>query len=121
MPQSGLVISQMQGVTSVSFREASILDGSVVERIGEELYALVDQRACRKIILDFRHVKFLSSSMLGVVLALHKKSQAIQGKVVICGLRGELGKVFKIMKLDKLLEFAENETDAIGRFDATRA
>lgn len=112
MPNSGLVVSTIQDVTIVNFRQASILDSVAVDTIANELYALVDERAIRKIILDFSPVRFLSSQMLGVLLSLHKKSKAIKGKVVICGLREDLMKVFRIMKIEKLLKFTPNQEKA---------
>ncbi len=113
MASSGLVISKMLGVTVVNFRSSSILDGVAVEAIGKELYPLVDEQACRKIILDVGAVQFLSSSMIGVLILLHKKSQAIKGRVVICGLKPKLKDIFKVMRLDKVLDFADTEKDAL--------
>ena len=114
MPTPGLMINQIQGATIVNFRDVSILDGVAVEAIGKELYALVDQQAQRKIILDFTPVRFMSSSMIGVLLSLRKKAEEIKGKVVICGLRSELHKVFNIMKLENILTFADNEHKALS-------
>jgi len=113
MPPTGLVIEQILGATVVNFRDVSILDGSAVDAISRELYALVEQQARRKIILDFTAVRFLSSSMIGVVLSVNKKALAIKGQVVICGLREELHKVFKIMRLEKVLAFAKDERQAM--------
>lgn len=117
MPPSSLVLSQIENVTIVTFRSASIIDLPSVESIGRDLYTLVDDQAKRRIILDFSAVKFLSSQMLGVLIALQKKAKAIRGRVVLSGLRPELMKVFKITKLDKVLEFASDEADALKRFD----
>lgn len=118
MAQADLVITQIEGVCVVNFRNESILDGSVVQSIGEQLYALVDEQAHRKLVLDFSPVRFLSSTMIGVLIALHKKSQAIHGRVVLAGLREELFKVFKIMKLEKVLRFAPDEKEAVRSFKA---
>lgn len=112
MPNSGLVVSTVQDITVVNFRQASILDSVAVDTIANELYALVDERAIRKLILDFSPVRFLSSQMLGVLLSLHKKSKAVQGTVVICGLREDLMRVFRIMKIEKLLKFAADQEKA---------
>ncbi|KKL57020.1 hypothetical protein LCGC14_2239560, partial [marine sediment metagenome] len=76
----------------------------------------VDEQAQRKLLLDFSRVKFLSSAMLGVLISLQKRSAGIKGRVVICGLRPELHKVFKITRLDKLFDFYDNETEALGSF-----
>ncbi|MCK4601240.1 MAG: STAS domain-containing protein [Phycisphaerae bacterium] len=117
MPKAELVISQIQNVTVVNFQETSILDTATVEAIAKELYTLVDEQARRKIVLDFHAVRFLSSQMIGVLIAMDKKSKSIGGKLVICGLRPELHKVFKITKLDKLLTFAADEEASLNSFD----
>ena len=117
MPSSGLLISRIQDVRVVSFRKSAILDSVTVDTIGKELYAMVDENAYRKVVLDFSPVRFLSSQMLGVLVTLHKKSINIKGKVVICGLRPDLQKVFKITNLDKVLHFADSEQQALNSFD----
>ena len=117
MPTSGLLVSRIHGVTVVNFRSASILDPGTIEAIHKELSALVEEQARRKLVLDFAHVKFFSSTMLGVLIDLHKKSRAIDGKVVVCGLRAQLYKVCKVMNLHKLLDFAEDEESALNSFD----
>ena len=112
-PANGLVMVPMQDLVLVDFQHARILDAPVIEAIGRELYALVDQQARTKIILDFAKVQFLSSQMLGVIITLHKKSAAIKGRVVLCGLRPELLKIFTIMKIDKLMRIVGTERDAM--------
>ncbi len=117
MAVSGLVITQIRDVTVANFRGSSILDSTAVDAIGRELYPLVDEKAVRKLVLDFSSVRFLSSQMLGVLLSLQKKIASIKGRMVICGLREELFKVFKIMRLEKILTFAESEEKALNSFD----
>ena len=110
---SGLAIVPIRDISLVDFRHQSILDAPVIEAIGRELYALVDELARKKIILDFTKVQFLSSQMLGVLIVLYKKSLAIKGQVVLCGVRPEIVKVFTIMKLDKLMQIVATESDAM--------
>lgn len=111
-----LIISALEDVTLVSIRESSILDGTALETIAEQLYPLIDDQARRKIILDFSRVRFLSSSMIGVLLSLHGKAQAVKGKVIICGLQPSIRKVFTVSKIDKILEVADTEADALRMF-----
>ena len=111
-----LLIQPFRDVTVVNFVDASILDTVQVQQIGEELYDLVDARAIRKLILDFSNVRFLSSSALGVLITLRKKSDEIKGKVLLCGMRPELRKLFKITNLEKLFDFYDTEEKALGYF-----
>ena len=110
---SGLAIVPIRDISLVDFRHQSILDAPVIEAIGRELYALVDELARKKIILDFTKVQFLSSQMLGVIINLHKKSLAIKGQVVLCGVRPEIMKVFGIMKIDKVVRIVKTEGEAM--------
>jgi len=116
--QSGLVVSQVDDVTTVSFRAASLLDTATIENIANELYALVDRQARRKILLNFSAVQFCSSQMLSVLLNLDRKASAIGGRIVICRMKSDLKKVFKTMKLEKVLNFAASEAQAVSLLNA---
>ena len=106
-------MTYFQDLAIVSFEQPSITDARVIETLGKELLVLVDQQARRQIILDFGRVKFLSSRMLGTLISLYKKSAAIKGRVILCGLAPELMEVFKITRMDKVMEFAENQDKAM--------
>lgn len=111
-----LLIHAIRDVTVVNIEDVSILDLGQVESLGQQLYELVDDRNCRKLVLDFTKVKFLSSSALGVLVNLQKKTNGIKGTLVICALRAELMKVFEITKLKKLFTFCDDETAALATF-----
>jgi anti-anti-sigma factor len=116
MPAARLLIQTFRDVTVVNFSDSSILDTLQVQQIGEELYELIDDRATRKMILDFSNVKFLSSSALGVLITVRKKADEIKGKVVLCGMKPDLRKIFKITNLEKLFDFYDNEEKALNYF-----
>ncbi len=111
---SGLIVYQIQDATVVTFQKTSVLDTLEVEQIGDTLYDLVDKRHCTKLVLDFSKVQLLSSSALGVLITLRSKAAAIKGKAVICGIRDDLMKAFKITRLDKMFEFYDSEAKALA-------
>jgi anti-anti-sigma factor len=106
----------MWDVTIVDFQEARLLESNQIDAISNELYRLVDEMDTKKLILEMSKVQFLASAAIGVLIKLHKKSTAIKGTFVICGLRRELMKVFEIMKLTKVFKFAPDEKKALGVF-----
>ena len=116
MSASALVISQSEGITFATINTASLTEGTMIDAMAKELYALVDEYDYKKLVVDFRHVGFLSSRMISTLTTLHKKSHAIDGKLVLCGMKPELKKVFQITKLDKILTFADTESDAVKQF-----
>ena len=113
MSGSGLVMSKVMDVTVVTLHIPSLLDEQAIENIAQELYELVDEQAIRKLVVDFRLVSALSSQMLGVLVSLNKRARAIKGKVVLCGMRPSLMKVFQVTRLDNILTFAPDESAAI--------
>jgi anti-sigma B factor antagonist len=115
---SSVLINQSEGITVALIRMASITDGQSIEEIGRTLFDLVDNRDVKKLIVDFRTVSFLSSSMIGVLVQLHKKAQSIEGQVVLCGLRESLMKIFKITRMDRILTFAKDEKEAASKLKA---
>lgn len=109
----GLVINESVGVTVVLIEDAALLDQVHIEKVAEQLYELVEEKARRKLVVDFRRVQHLSSQMIGVIIELHKKSVAIKGKLVVCGMQPNVHKGFKIMQLDKILTIVGEETEAV--------
>lgn len=113
--QTCLRLEVADGVTVVSFKDASILDAMVIQRIGRELYKLVEDDQRRKIVLDFSEVRFLSSQALGVLLTLRRKADRSGAKIALAAIRPELAKVFKLTNLDQLFEFHNDRETAVSK------
>ena len=119
MPEQGkLLVQTVQGVALVIFEDESILDPLQVQDIGQQLHKLIEDEDRQRIILDFHKVKILSSQMLGVLIGLLKRIRSDRGRIVICGMKSELHKVFKITNLDKLFSFYETEGKALRSFES---
>jgi anti-sigma B factor antagonist len=111
---AGLVITKVGQAIVVSLEKPRILDPMEIDPMGQELYALVDQRKSRNIILDFSKVQYLSSQILGVLMMLNKKSAGIKGRLLLCGLSNDLRNLFKIVSLDKVLQIVPNRQTALA-------
>ena len=119
MPEQGKISTQtIQGITIVTFEDESILDPLQVQDIGETLHQLIEEEDRQRLILDFHKVKILSSQMLGVLIGLLKRIRNDRGRIVICGMKPDLHKVFKITNLDKLFTFYDTEGHALRSFES---
>lgn len=119
MPEQGkMSIQTIQGITIVTFEDESILDPLQVQDIGEKLHQLIEQEDRQRLILDFHKVKILSSQMLGVLIGMLKRIHSDRGRIVICGMKPDLHKVFKITNLDKLFKFYDTEGHALRSFES---
>lgn len=114
MPLPTLDIVEEQGVTFVSFADPAILDTPAVAIVSEKLLPLIEGDSPPRIVVDLSSVRFLASLMLGTLIKMSERARAAGGKFVICGLRADLGKVFKITHLDEKLTFAEDRDQALS-------
>ena len=106
-------------VTVVNFVDRKILDEQNIQIIGDQLNSLVDeegQRDCKKFLLNFSNVEYLSSAALGKLIALNKKIKGIGGKLVLCNINDGIREVFEITRLDKFIPIQADEQAALQAF-----
>jgi len=104
------------GILTVCFDDARILDESKLEQVGQDLIEMLNQTTEERVILDFRNVKFMSSSMLGKLVQVHKKSAEFKVKLKLAGIDPEIRQVFKITRLDKLFDIEADDAAARAAF-----
>ena len=106
-------VTKFGEVGVVSFTTTQVLDELNVQQLGQELMDLVDKQYIVKMVINFEHVKFLSSAVLGKLISLSKRIAEEKGRLAFCNIREEILQVFKITRLDKIIPIAESEGDAI--------
>ena len=119
MSESSVNTEQIGSVTMVSFRDASMLDAVTIQRIGRDLYKIVEAKGAQNVVLDFSHVRFLSSQALGVLLTVRRKADKAGTKVALSAIRPELARVFKITNLDKMFQFFDTNEAALDHYGET--
>jgi anti-anti-sigma factor len=80
------------------------INDDVTERIVNELIESINQRNCRKIILDCERLEFLSSFGLSLMLRLRHATNAIGGEVKVTGLSVVLSQIFEMSKVGGLFK-----------------
>jgi len=111
-----LEVESIGDVTVVNFIDKKILDEQNIQKIGEDLFSLVDDSGHGKILLNFGNVEYLSSAALGKFITLNKKVQAAKGKLVLCNIEPQIYEVFEITKLNKLFNIQKDEQSALQAF-----
>ena len=81
MSRRRLEVEDIGDVAVVNFVDKKILDEQNIQMIGDDLFRLVDELGRRKVLLNFKNVEFMSSAALGKLITLHRKLQAVQGKL----------------------------------------
>src|SRR5271170_8026053 len=111
-----LEVEESGDVTIVQFIDRKILDEQNIQKIGEDLFSLVDELGRKKILLNFSNVEYLSSAALGKFITLNKKAQMAGGKLVMCNINEDIFEVFEITKLNKLFNIQKDEQTALQTF-----
>jgi anti-sigma B factor antagonist len=103
-------------VTCVFLSDARILDETTVKTIAEELMRLVDNTFKIKLLIDFSNVEYLSSAVLGKLVAIHKKVAEGKGQMKLAAIKPAIKEVFKITKLDKVFDIHDTHHSAMDSF-----
>lgn len=96
---------------------ASVLDAVNVTQFGNEVLEFVKNREGINLMLDFAAVDYLSSAVLTELLRINQAVQDMGGNLRLCGLKGEVRKVFEITNLDKVFTIYGDYQQALKRFE----
>jgi anti-anti-sigma factor len=111
-----LLVEKNAEITVVYFQDAGILDEKNINKIADELFELCDSSAKPKMVLNFEKVEYLSSAVLGKLVALQKRVSASKGNLHLCCIRESILQVFKVTRLDKVLKIYPEQARAVKAF-----
>ena len=102
-----------QGVHLIAFLRSDVLDAHYIEQLGDDLYRHLKIVDAPRVVIDLQNVQLLSSSALGMLIALKKVIDRQGGRICIANVHDDLMKVFKITKLHKLMKIHDSTDDAV--------
>jgi anti-sigma B factor antagonist len=109
-------VSKTGDVTLVRFQDKKILDESMIEEFGTELFGLIDLDNRKAILLNFEGVEFLGSAALGKLITLDRKVKGRQGRLKLSNICPEILEVFEVTKLNRVFDIRSSEEDALAAF-----
>jgi anti-sigma B factor antagonist len=116
-PSQYLSVKEVDGVAVVTLLDTSTLDqGDKVEALAKDLISLIDTKKHKKILLNLYNAGYISSTMLGHLVRMHRKMQEVKGKVRLCCLRPPVMDAFKVSQFDRLFEIFPDEPSALKKF-----
>jgi anti-anti-sigma factor len=74
------------------------------EELGVELSRLLQGAARPRLRLDLARVRFLTSTVLGKLVGLHKRVRAAGGELALLNVTGVVYEVFEVTRLDQFLD-----------------
>jgi len=103
-------------VLTILLTDPKILDAPTIEQIYRDIVAILERTEQPKVLLDFKPVKFMSSSALGMLIRVNKKCQEFKVNLKLCNIEPDIKQVFKITGLDKLFTIYKTAEEAHAAF-----
>ncbi len=105
-------------VVVVTFSMSHISDEDNIEDLGHELFGLVEQFNCRKVVLNMGAVEYVTSSVIGKLITLHRKLHRSEGQLVISDLTPGVSEVLQAARLLNYFNVVAHQSDAFNTLSA---
>jgi len=101
-------------IAIVTFRKSTISNVEDISSAAGSIAAFVDENHPKKVIFDFKNVKFFSSPVLGLLLETRARISSYKGQVFVSSINPQLHRVFKITNLDQVFKFFPDTQSALS-------
>jgi anti-anti-sigma factor len=109
-----LIVQRYDNLVLAKVTKERLLDPASITSLSDALIAEVNRSAMRpSIVLDLAEVGYLSSAMIGKLVAVLKAVKAVKGRMALAGVKPSIMPLFKITQLDKLFDFSEDAEQLI--------
>jgi anti-anti-sigma factor len=112
-----LHVEYIDGTALIAFPQTDMSESASLA-IGRQMSDLAEQPDCRQFVINLRLARWLSSTMLGKLMAFQKKAKQRGGDLTLCSLSPELAARFECMRLDRLFHICSTEEEALGEVPA---
>ena len=103
--------------TVIRITEASLMDTAVIEQVNEAIQGKI-QAGRRNLILDFKYVEYISSSMIGTLVGAAQNTKKAKGQLILCAVSDKLQELLKLMRLDKMFRVEQDARTALKQVGA---
>jgi anti-sigma B factor antagonist len=100
-------------VIIATLTDEKILDDDQLRSLEGSFLPLIQQTSGIQLIINFQNVKFLTSSVLGLLIRISKKVYEAEGTLRLCSIGPKILEVFRITRLDKVFDIHANVDDAL--------
>lgn len=116
MPTPRFDVKKVADITIAVCRDTKLNDDLVIQEWGEQLLGLLNDTTCRKILVNFERVLFMSSSALRALITLNKKSKEASATLFLCSIDDNIMEAFKITRLDTVFTIKKTEDEGVRSF-----
>jgi len=109
-------VKKVADVTIATTLDMKLNDDLSIQEWGDQLIDLLDDPECKKLLVSFERVLFMSSSALRALITLNKKTKEGKSVLILCGIDDNIMEAFRITRLDSVFQIKKNEDEGINAF-----
>lgn len=99
----------VQNIVTVTITNNRILNEDTIMQIYQKILSVVEETKGINLILNFKQVNYLSSSVLSKLISIHKKVAAQDGVLCLCNINPVILKIFELTRLETYLNIFPDE------------
>ena len=92
------------------------LDSNTSQGFEKKIFQAIDD-GTKNMIIDFKHLDYISSAGLRVILKATKALKREEGKMLLCDMQDYVKEVFEIAGFDSILPIVPTMDDAVKALD----
>ncbi len=92
-----------------------IMGGPSHEEFKAEIKGILDE-GFKKVVLDLKHVPWINSTGLGILISGYHSVKAAEGTMKVCSVKERVLSIFYISQLEKIFDVYETREDALKSF-----
>lgn len=90
------------------------VDGTTAKEFGDRLVALI-HAGRRRIVVDLENIAYISSAGFRALILADRTTEQREGKLALCGVTGEVMRLFELGTFLELFLICPNQQDAISK------
>lgn len=88
-----------QGVLLITLATPELQSEELADAVREELHRALDAHHARRVVLDFKNVRFLGSAGFRPLISVYRRLQDAGGRLLLCNLSHEVAQAFLVTRL----------------------
>ena len=107
-----LIESSTDGVTVMEPRGR--MDAVGAKPFGDRVVEVI-RSGCRQLVIDLKHIRYISSAGFRALLIARKQSADTQGRLVLCGLSAEVRRLFDMSAFTEMFTICGTREEGLTK------
>ena len=90
------------------------LDHYITDEVRDEIDHILNTKSIKNIVFDFKNIRFMDSSGIGIIIGRYKKISNDGGKVCVINVNERVQKIFKLSGMNKIIDIYDKGYKSLG-------